>query len=458
MSSLPAVDQVALSSVPPNNIDLERAVLQMVLTTPSARPLLLDNLEEGHFYHLQHQMLWQALQALDQRLHGWDMVICGDELRKAGTVDLNYVYATILVGEYWSSPTQARRHIRALRELHRERRKREIGIVMASAQANGELPALLDELRSPVWQEEESKESSAEELANAVTEEWNRVIALKKSGKEFSGFDCGFGAINHRLNGLSAGELTVLAARPKIGKSTMALQMALHVARYEQRRVGIISLEMTKAQIGSRMACFMADVNSKRQRRGDLNEREADRFGDAIQEIARLPVRVWVKDRHIRAIVSRIQQEKNVDLWIVDHLHRVHGEGTTDHERYGSSTERLASLAADTGKHIILLSQLNRDCEERTDKRPQVGDLRGSGSIEEHAVNVLMIYRPGFYRELRQRCGKDTAKLEEMNAEVEIICEATRFEEPGTDRLSWVPDRGIFANLAPTYTPHYTER
>ena len=201
----------------------------------------------------------------------------------------------------------------------------------------------------------------------------------------------------------------------------------------------LLTTEMTQRQIGSRMACILAGIDPLRQQHGQLSAYDRERFVHAVSEYALLPINVFGDARSMPEIERRLRQDEGAGLWVIDHLHRIQGSPSkSSHERLTDFVFRIKDLALELEVPILLLAQLNRNVEARTDKKPQLGDLRESGAIEEHADNVIMIYRPGHYRDLRDRGFAET--------EVLILAEKTRFGPVGTFPLVWVPDRAMFAN------------
>ena len=440
-----------------HNHELEKQVLQSFMLYPGRfRSLYAQHLQEADFDHAHHRALWVAAEHLFATVPDFDvMLLCTEiPLKYDGGWDsfggAGYFTVEIMSPECWTSPTNTKLHIKNLKTLRRERDKVAFGQQLVAGTMDAEsLQRAVIALQSPIMVEEGGNESSASAMADEALLGFSEVMRLKAEGRRWAGLDCGFPVLNDRLNGLCPGQLTVLAARPKVGKSTLAIQMALHLIR-NTVRVGIVSLEMTRRQVGDKMACMISDLDSVRQQRGDLNDEEQAKYLRALGQLSELPISTWVRQRDIKDIAGLIRSNKEIDLWVVDHLHRVtgRGRGESDHQHYGEVAQRLADLAVDTNKHIILASQLNRDCEDRPDKKPQISDLRASGSIEEHAVNVLMIYRPGFYEDLRAKVRSDWSKYQQLIAEVQIICEATRFGVPGIDHLMWRSDRGVFAPIA----------
>ena len=446
-----------LTDLPPNNVDLERVVLQIILTRETNRQMYLTHLAPEHFYDLRHRAVFELARELHDRESALDSgmvstVLAQEQKRGQLCGGLPYLWDILDTGNF-GSPFNARIHIRDLRSLAKTRRDQEIGWILASGQIGvDERPALLDELALPTWSGEEADDSSIYAVAQRTITNYEAKEALAKSGRRFAGLDCGFDNLNEHLNGLCPGELTILAARPSVGKSTLALQIALAVAQDEQAQVGIISLEMTDEQIGDRLGCLLSGVNPHLQRRGRLNPDDRDTFYSGVADLSGLPVHLFLKDRDLAAMRARITQMPEVALWIVDHLHRVEGgQGENEHQRLGNIAEVMANLAVTMKRHILLLSQLNRECEKRPDKIPQGGDLRGSGSIEEHAVNVLMIYRPGHYKELVARVKDDAGAVQDVLHTATLFADKCRHEGPGTIELRWVPDRACFANPAPEY-------
>jgi replicative DNA helicase len=442
-------------SVPTHDHSLEKQVLQVFMLNPAHRATYARYLGKEDFDHVHHQALWNAALCFYAEAPQFDVATLMAQLPlrfdggwgKFGGP--TYLPVEVLAPESWASPANAKQHVLSLKTFTRERLKARVANSLITGTDEESLQESLRALQSPIMVEEGRDQSSASAMADEALAGFEEVLRLKREGRQWAGLDCGFPAINDRLNGLCPGQLTVLAARPKIGKSTLSIQMALHLLR-NQIRVGMISLEMTRRQVGDKLACMIADLDSVRQLRGDLDDAEVTRYVRALGTLHELPLQTWVKHRDIKDIAGVIRSNKEIELWIVDHLHRVTGREAraSDHQHYGDVAQRLADLAVDTNKHIILVSQLNRECEDRPDKRPHMSDLRASGSIEEHAVNVLMIYRPGFYEDLRAKVRGDWHKYQQLMAEVQVICEATRFGVPGIDPLMWRSDRGVFAPMA----------
>jgi len=273
--------------------------------------------------------------------------------------------------------------------------------------------------------------------------------AAKESDREWAGLDCGFKKINDKLNGLCQAELTILAARPSIGKTRLAMQMAKNVAINEGEAVGIFSLEMSKRQLGQYMVCAEAGVDLNRFRAGKVDMVEQQKLVEAEAKVSRLPIHIddttALTIPKLIAGTERLMDKANVKLIVIDYLQLMAGPGDGGNEKFDLISQGLKNFSKEFNIPVLCLSQLNRAVEARPDKRPHIGDLRDSGAIEQNAVNVLLIYRPGHYEELMEKCKNDhdAAALERQ---ADILAEKTRFGPTGTIRLAWNSANASFEN------------
>lgn len=349
-----------------------------------------------------------------------------------------------------------RTYIGELKTAGRARQRVKVGQRLASADFHEDADELADAaaraLMDPALRADADPALTGAGLAELAAQTYDEAAALAASGRRFVGLDCGFDTLNDKLNGLCPGEFTVLAARPSIGKTTLAQQIALEAALRENAPVAFFSLEMTKAQVAGRFACLLGNIDPEAHRKGRLSPADHKRYVTALNTLASLPITVYTADRDSAAIDARVRSLKAAPpaLVVVDHLHRLAERGSdSDHEKLGTAAHRLANLAVEQSTHVLLLSQLNRQCEDRPDKRPAIADLRGSGSIEEHAVNAILIYRPGHYEELRRQASDPDA----LQCEVFLLCEKTRHAPVGSVPISWDAHLAKFSAAAPTYGP-----
>ncbi len=286
--------------------------------------------------------------------------------------------------------------------------------------------------------------ATAEDMAGLVMDAHDQA---KLSDRRWTGLDCGFEAINDTLDGLSRAEMTVIGARPGMGKTTLALQFALSAMREEGVAVGMLSLEMTKKQIGERMLSILTGIPVHAIRRGETaGLGMEDRLAQASQELARMSFhcndRPGLNVIQAGALMRRLEDKAQIGLWIVDYVQLMTGPEDSENERLEVIAKELKALCKLHNAPLLVLSQFSRAPEGRTDRKPQLSDFRGSGGIEQAADNALLLYRPAYYG-MSGRDGQPD-NLAIVNAA------KTRFGQTGEIELSWQAP-GIFANPAPTY-------
>lgn len=452
-----AINKIALADdVPPHDLQYELCSLASILADPKRCQLELNNLREEYFYDGRCRAAWKEIHKMSLEGDPIDPRLLADRLKSHPLFpegDSNsWVWCTLYDDRNVDVPSSGYMRLRQLDKFYRQRLWRQVAQLL-QADSNADTSELMAELNKPVrtFTEDYAEKSSTSYTGMLAEKRYHEAKALKDSGRRYAGIDCGFDPISQKLNGLLPGELTVLAARPGVGKSTLAMQISLAAAQKEGAKVGYFTLEMTAEQIAIRLVSILAGVSSQAVLAGELSAAEERLYAEASAAYKRLPIYLFDSIRTTQDMRAIVSQWPQIDLWIVDHLHRIAGTEPEERHRIGNAAENLSNLAVDINKHVLLLSQLNRDCESRTDKEPQLSDLRASGTIEEVAANVLMIYRPGFYEDIRGRHRQNPAALEEVERQATILVEKCRFGVPGPVSLAWVPEHGIFANTAPKY-------
>ena len=256
---------------------------------------------------------------------------------------------------------------------------------------------------------------------------------------ELLGTPTGFYDLDDTLNGLQKSDLIILAARPSMGKTAFALNIAQNVAIRAKVPVAIFSLEMSKDQLMHRMLCSEAEVDSQRLKTGNMQSKDWEKLANAMNEFSQAPI--YIDDTSgctitdIRAKCRRLKmQEKNLGLVLIDYLQLMEGSGREDRMQQISAISRgLKILAKELDVPVIALSQLSRAVESRTDKRPMLSDLRESGAIEQDADIVMFIYRDEYYRKTED--GEEEVQRAETKGESEIIIAKHRNGGLGTIKL-----------------------
>lgn len=262
--------------------------------------------------------------------------------------------------------------------------------------------------------------------------------AVSRKG-EWAGFACGLRAINNQLNGLCRGETTVIGARPGVGKTVLAAQIAASVAR--DVHVVYVSLEMSERQLLTRMICAEAGVPISLYRRGQLQADQVDDVRTAVGRLAALQLDIvyapGASVPRIRALVDSRRSEVDVGLVVVDYIQLMTGHGSDENTILQGISSGLCQSSRDLDVHLLVTSQLNRGPETRGgDYRPRSSDFRGSGGIEQDADNTGALYRPGAYEELLDKARRD-GKEAAIECQADITWSKCRHEGGGRMRLAW---------------------
>ncbi|MGB5546099.1 MAG: replicative DNA helicase, partial [Polyangiales bacterium] len=392
-------------SVPPNSVEAEESVLGSILMSADAANLALEKLHAEDFYRPAHQSIFQSISELFDANQPIDAVTVSEALRRSGALDRigGVGYLTQLID---SVPTASNIEYYAdIVEEHALRRR--------LLRTGGDIGALATTMDDPIGQVLDR----AEQAVFAVSERRigeglapidpllgpaiERAEELNRLGSEVTGISTGFRDLDRKLAGLHPANLVVIAGRPGMGKSTLALNIAQNVAVHD-KPVAIFSLEMSREEIVSRMLCSTGRIDSQRLRTGRLNDTDFTKLQTAANVLYKKPV--FVDDSpgltvtEIRAKARRMRRRPGLSLIVVDYLQLMQGSGGENRQQEIAEISRsLKSLARELEVPVIACSQLNRSLEAREDKRPRLGDLRESGAIEQDADVVVFIYRHEYY-------------------------------------------------------------
>jgi replicative DNA helicase len=440
-----------MDRMPPQDVQVEQAVLSAMMITSDAIGLASETLENSFFYNSHHGIIFDAIIKLFQNGIEVDTLTLTDELKKRSKYEEvgGVVYISKLASEV-ASAANIKNHIQIVLDRAIEREiiitGREAESAIYDGVGAGEtIEKFSNKLMNLSRTTDRKEPSTLSDIFSDVSSTYDKASASKRP---FIGLDTGFSAVNYRMGGFMAPDLIILAARPSIGKSSLAFSFALNVAKIEKKGVGIFSCEMSKQQVGQRILSTEAMLSLQELRQGRLNLEGVDKMAMAMSRFAQLPI--YVDDTaglsivEMRSKCRRLKQRYDIGLWVVDYLQLMTGQGNSENERLNMISTGLKNIAKDTDTPVLALSQLNRSCESRPDKRPQLSDLRGSGGIEQDADIVLMLYRPGYYEELQERVdGK------EIGNDAALLIEKQRNGPTGQVPLVWIPESACFAERAP---------
>jgi replicative DNA helicase len=395
---------------PPYSLDAEQAVLGALMLSEEAYDRIADKVSAEDFYRQDHRILYGAIAALKERGQPCDAVTLGEYLERNEQSEavggLGYVIEI-------ANNTPGAANVLAYAEIVREksilRRLMEAGTrivedVLAPEGRSSE--ELLQEAEQRVFEISEHGKrgrSSFVPVSEALKQAY-RTIEHRYSNKgTLSGLDTGFADLNRMTDGLQAGELIIVAARPSMGKTSFAMNIAEHVAIQSGLPVAIFSMEMPVAQLALRMISSLGRVDQKRLRNGDLSDEDWPRVTSAITLLTQ--ARLFIDDTaglspaELRARTRRLKREHGLGLIVVDYLQLMQVPGNRENRATEISeiSRSLKALAKEMNIPVIALSQLNRSLEQRQDKRPIMADLRESGAIEQDADLICFIYRDEYY-------------------------------------------------------------
>lgn len=422
----------------PKNEKLERAVLGAVIIDDRVFDTISEYLTEGSFYSTKNQQVFNAMLELKTQSKTIDPVILMDKL------GADYAeYIATLMGEVVTT-ANAESHAKALQQKHVMRelfRACQEGIEIASDDSKHTTMEAISKIDTLILNAAKHiTTSSVTEIANIAEERFSKYHSDEERGYSFEGYPSGYSDMDSLIDGFALGESTIIAARPSMGKTSLALNLTLNIAK-KQIPVLFFSLEQNEEGITDRLLCLDAQVNNKRYRRRTLKADEKDRLSKAYTNLLQLPIKIVdgsTSTSQVRSFVAK-ELRKSKELFVIsDYLTLfTDSPNLSAHERYGHVAKRMQDMAKEFRIPFVTLAQLNRQLEQRNNKRPILSDLRESGNIEEAADKVLFIYRDDYYNPNTDK--KNIA---------EIICAKYRDGETGIVELYWRPEHYQFSSLA----------
>lgn len=390
----------------PKDIDTEAALLAAIIADGAALYDVLDTVQPNDFWLIRHQWVYEAMLSLHRRGEGIDYVTVVSELGKVGRLEEigGAAWVTGLLNQTPSIPLFAGTYGRIIRAAAVRRRLITAASAIAKLAYDGEkdVQMVVDEAQAALAAATDGREESdlgtAAQIVSRVYDDVER-----RRIEDVSGIPTGFADLDRELGGLQPSDLTIIAGRPGMGKTAWLLTVARNAAR-KGKKVLVVSLEMSQGQNIQRLIAMESKVATEKQRRGALTDDEFSAFTHGVEAVSRLPL--WVLDAPgmtpdtLRARVKRLHAEHKLDLIIVDYLQLMTSGGRKDGNRVQEVSDisrGLKQLARELDVPVIAAAQLSRAVEARADKRPMLSDLRESGSIEQDADVVLMLYRDDYY-------------------------------------------------------------
>ncbi|MDT6979443.1 replicative DNA helicase [Levilactobacillus zymae] len=460
------MDNSALTDhTPPQNLEAEKAVLGAIFLSTDALVDALEYLSPEDFYRREHQIIFQAMMDLNDRDEAIDVVTITDLLTAKNQLDDvgGVTYIAELAG---SVPTAANATYYAKIVQNKAVLRRLIqtatNIVTQGYQQDGDVTEILDNAEKDIMNVAEMRSQSGfKQIREVLSQTFEDINELAEKGDTITGLSTGYAELDKMTTGLHDDELMILAARPAVGKTAFALNIAQNVGTRTDKTVAIFSLEMSAESLVNRMLCAEGSIDANHLRTGQLTEDEWNNLVMAMGSLSKASIYIddtaGNKITEIRAKCRRLAKEKqNLGLIVIDYLQLIEGTNHESRQQEVSDISRqLKKLAKELHVPVIALSQLSRGVEQRQDKRPVLSDIRESGSIEQDADIVSFLYRDDYYeREGGDEDNNDSDPREEGNedvGEVEVIIEKNRSGPRGTVKLLFVKSFNKFSSVA--YVP-----
>lgn len=406
----PYPDNVESLRVPPHSIEAEQAVLGGLMLSGQAWDRVADKLSEEDFYRREHQLIFRAIGELSGKNMPCDAVTLGEWFEHNGMSEL--VGGSAYVVEL-ANATPSAANIEAYAQIVREksvlRQLIDAGTEIAGDGFNPKgrsTPELIESAEQKVFRIAESGSRGSRQFVrvkDAAREAMQLLTDRFNSQSPITGLATGFTDFDHMTSGLQPGDLVILAARPSMGKTALSVNMAEYAAIREKKSVAIFSMEMSAVQLTFRLLSSLGRINQQNLRSGKLEEEEWPRVTSAIALLAE--AKIFIDDTpglsptELRARARRLKRSNDLGLIVIDYLQLMTVPGNKENRATEISeiSRSLKALAKELGVPVIALSQLNRSLEQRTDKRPQMSDLRESGAIEQDADLIVFIYRDEYY-------------------------------------------------------------
>ena len=440
---------IALQKLPPQNVEMEQSILGAILQNNDAIVRLADTLQEEDFYHDAHRWLFRAMLDLFQENVPIDVLTVNEWLKKKNRLDAigGPAYLAELV-ELVPTAAHVDYHARVVREksVLRALIRTATTIVADSYEADEDVAVLLDRAERSILEISQGKATSGfVDLQSVLKDSFRQLESLSARKEPITGLPTGFSDLDRQTAGLQSSDLIVIAGRPSMGKTTLALNIAAYAGMRTGKPIAIFSLEMSKEQLALRMLCAEAKVDSAKLRTGFLAGSDWSLLTTAAGDLSG-QANIYIDDTpmqtalDIRAKARRLRAEQGeLGLVIVDYLQLMQGRARAENRQQEISdiTRALKALARELQVPVVALSQLSRAVEQRRPPKPQLSDLRESGAIEQDADVVALLYRDDLYNEDSDERGV---------AEVNIA--KHRNGPTGTLRLAFRGEFTRFDNLA----------
>ncbi|WP_025730611.1 replicative DNA helicase [Atopobacter phocae] len=444
------MEEVFEGQVPPQNIEAEQSVLGSIFLDPEKLVDILEFLSVDDFYRKNHQLIFETMVLLNSKDIAVDLITVSNALIESHQLENvgGIPYLTELAG---SVPTSANIEYYARIVYDKAILRRLIAsatsIVKTGYADSGNVSEIIDQAEQSILEvTERTNRSGFKRISDVIELSIQQIETLAKNKSRVTGVSTGYDELDRMTAGLHPDNLIILAARPAVGKTAFALNIAQNVATRANEPVAIFSLEMGAESLVNRMLCAEGSINASNLRTGNLSSEEWDHLAIAMGTLGNSQIFIddtpGIRVAEIRAKCRRLKQEQQgLGLVVIDYLQLIEGSRRENRQQEVSEISRqLKKLAKELSVPVLALSQLSRGVEQRQDKRPVLSDIRESGSIEQDADIVAFLYREDYYRD------EDGEEVEDNNI-VEVIIEKNRSGARGTVQLIFTKEFNKFSSL-----------
>jgi replicative DNA helicase len=435
-----------VNKVPPYNMDAEVSTLGSIMIDKDAMGKILDIIKPEDFYKEAHGIIYEAILGLYERGEPVDMVTVTEELSSRGALEKSggVAYITSLANavptaanvEYYAKIVEEKATFRSLISAGTK-------IATLGYQGEGDVDVALDQAEQEIFRIGQRQRSQGYVgIRDVLVHTFEHIEKVYNSQGGITGIPTGFRDLDQMLSGLQPSDLIIIAGRPSMGKTSLALNIAQHVAIDEKIPVAIFSLEMPKEQLAIKMLCSEGKVNSQRLRTGSLTDEDWPKLSYALAKLSEAPIYIddtpAISSMELRTRARRIKAEHDLGLIVIDYLQLVQGRARNENrqQEIAEITRSLKSLARELNVPVVALAQLSRAVEMTSDCRPRLSHLKESGELEQSADVVAFIYREEYYNPDTER--KNMA---------EIIIAKQRNGPTGTVELFWHRDYTTFTGM-----------
>jgi len=445
-----AID-ITLERPLPHNLEAERSILGAILLDNHALNAAMEKLRSEDFFLPQHRYIFERMIDLGEHQQGIDLVTVVEDLSRAGHLEAagGVAYVSQLA-DGMPRVANVEHYARIVKEkaVLRNLAYQASAIQERALSAGEDADIVLDQAESAIFQLAEDRvRAGLIGVKELVREGYDRLEKIFSEGRRITGLTTGYGALDNETAGLQPSELVILAARPSMGKTALALNIAENVAVRNREPVAIFSLEMSKESLLLRLLASQSRVDAHKFRTGHMNRDDWGKITTSLAELGEAPI--WIDDSASSTVLEmgakarRLKRDRGLSLMIVDYLQLVvpttNKRASNRQEEVSSMSRALKGLAKELKVPILVLSQLTR-APEREERKPQLADLRESGAIEQDADVVLFINRPNFYK---------TDLPDEERAKAELIIAKQRNGPTGTLPFVFLSRHTRFEEAAP---------